>query len=102
MLLLRGRGRVPALWVFTVNSFTKLEDGENPPSEPVQQSAEQNALESCSGTGANALWEGVTGVSENRWWGVDVSHVVGWPCLTLESSMSEFQFCTAPPWGLSP
>lgn len=71
MLPLRGRGRVPALWVFTVKE-AKPKDGENPPSEPVQVcrakctgdlqwDRSQCPLGGCSGS-----------VSENRWWGVDV------------------------------
>lgn len=94
---IEGREMVPALWVLTVKE-AKPKTRENPPSELVRQPAKQNALETYGGTGACALWEGVPGAFQRTGGGGWMSHVVGWPCLTPESSMSVFQFRTAPPW----
>ena len=89
---------VPALWVLAVKG-AKPKDGENPPSEPGWQPSKQNTLQTCSGAGPNTLLGGCSGAFQRTGGGGWMSHVVEWPRLTLESSVSVFQFCTAPPWA---
>lgn len=75
---------VPAPWILTVKD--EKPEGQRKPSELVLQPAKQNALQTRSGTGASALWEAVQRAFQRTGVGGWMSHVVGWPCLTLESS----------------